>query len=119
MDAILNNLVKDLGPAVYFILISSENGVIKKSYINEEEFKASMKDEGVKELKRHRIIQEVAKLEKIKVTQEEVDKEIKKMAEQQGAEFEQMKEQLRQNGTTLSIRERLKDKKTFDFLLEG
>ncbi|GAH79260.1 unnamed protein product, partial [marine sediment metagenome] len=43
MDAILNNLINDLGPAVYFILISSENGVIKKSYINEEEFnKASI-----------------------------------------------------------------------------
>jgi hypothetical protein len=43
MDAILNNLIDDLGPAVYFILISSEHGVIKKSYINEEEFnKASI-----------------------------------------------------------------------------
>jgi predicted regulator of Ras-like GTPase activity (Roadblock/LC7/MglB family) len=43
MDAILNNLISDLGPSVYFVLISSENGVIKKSYINEDEFnKASI-----------------------------------------------------------------------------
>ena len=43
LDLILNSLVSELGPAVYFILISSENGVIKKSYINEEEFnKASI-----------------------------------------------------------------------------
>jgi predicted regulator of Ras-like GTPase activity (Roadblock/LC7/MglB family) len=42
-DLILNSLVSELGPTVYFILISSENGVIKKSYINEEEFnKASI-----------------------------------------------------------------------------
>ena len=43
LDLILNSLVSELGPTVYFILISSENGVIKKSYINEEEFnKASI-----------------------------------------------------------------------------
>ena len=43
LDTILNNLVNDLGPSVYFILISSLNGVIMKSYINEEEFnKASI-----------------------------------------------------------------------------
>ncbi len=43
LDTILNNLVKDLGTSVYFILISSLNGVIMKSYINEEEFnKASI-----------------------------------------------------------------------------
>jgi len=43
LDLILNSLVSELGPAVYFVLVSSENGVIKKSYINEEEFnKASI-----------------------------------------------------------------------------
>ncbi|MBY8983037.1 MAG: hypothetical protein KGD57_08815 [Candidatus Lokiarchaeota archaeon] len=40
-DTILNNLVSDLGQSVYFILISSLNGVIKKSYINEDEFNKS------------------------------------------------------------------------------
>ena len=43
MEAVLNNLISDLGPSVYFVLIASENGVIKKSYINEDEFnKASI-----------------------------------------------------------------------------
>jgi len=43
LDMILNNLVSELGPSVYFILISSLNGVIMKSYINEDEFnKASI-----------------------------------------------------------------------------
>ena len=40
-ETILNNLVSDLGQSVYFILISSLNGVIMKSYINEEEFNKS------------------------------------------------------------------------------
>jgi len=43
LDLILNNLVNDLKSKVYFIIITSENGVVKKSYINEDEFnKASI-----------------------------------------------------------------------------
>ncbi|MHA1194918.1 MAG: hypothetical protein ACTSRH_02035 [Promethearchaeota archaeon] len=38
LELILKNLVDKLGSSVYFILISSENGVVIKSYINEEEF---------------------------------------------------------------------------------
>ena len=43
LDIIMNNLIESLGVSVYFILISSENGAVIKSYINEEEFnKASI-----------------------------------------------------------------------------
>ena len=43
LDSILNNLVDEFGASVYFVLISSLNGVIKKAYINEDEFnKASI-----------------------------------------------------------------------------
>ena len=43
LDLILKNLISKFGSKVYFIVISSENGVIKKSYINEDEFnKASL-----------------------------------------------------------------------------
>ncbi len=43
LDEILNNLIKELGSSVYFIIISTENGVVRKSYINDEEFnKASI-----------------------------------------------------------------------------
>jgi len=42
-DDILTNLITELGSKVYFIIISSENGVVKKAYINENEFnKASI-----------------------------------------------------------------------------
>jgi len=41
--SILNNLIDEYGSSVYFILITSLNGVVMKSYINEEEFnKASI-----------------------------------------------------------------------------
>lgn len=42
-DQIIDEMVSELGYLVYFILITSENGVVIKSYINEEEFnKASI-----------------------------------------------------------------------------
>ncbi len=43
LDLILDRLIDNLGSGVYFILITSENGSVIKSYINEEEFnKASI-----------------------------------------------------------------------------
>jgi predicted regulator of Ras-like GTPase activity (Roadblock/LC7/MglB family) len=43
LDDVLNNLVAKLGSDVFFVLITSENGVVIKSYINEDEFnKASI-----------------------------------------------------------------------------
>lgn len=40
---ILNNLIKELGSSVYFIIISTENGVVRNAYINDNEFnKASI-----------------------------------------------------------------------------
>ncbi|MFO8017589.1 MAG: hypothetical protein R6U96_03065 [Promethearchaeia archaeon] len=35
---LLSNLVNELEGKIFFCLISSENGVVKKSYINEDEF---------------------------------------------------------------------------------
>jgi len=40
-DSILENLMDELGEKIYFIIISSENGVVIKSYINEDEFNKS------------------------------------------------------------------------------
>jgi len=43
LQTLINNLITGLGQDVFFVLITSENGVVKKSYINEEEFnKASI-----------------------------------------------------------------------------
>ena len=37
-ESILNNLIEEFGNSLYFVLITSLNGAVKKSYINEEEF---------------------------------------------------------------------------------
>lgn len=38
LDVIIQRLIEELGSSVYFIIITSENGVVKRSYINEDEF---------------------------------------------------------------------------------
>ncbi len=41
-DAVLETLIKELGSGVFFIIITSENGAVIKSYINEEFNKTSI-----------------------------------------------------------------------------
>ena len=42
VELVLDTLVKELGSGVYFILITSENGAVIKSYINQEFNKTSI-----------------------------------------------------------------------------
>lgn len=42
VDLVLDTLVKELGNGLYFILITSENGAVIKSYINQEFNKTSI-----------------------------------------------------------------------------
>jgi trigger factor len=75
-------------------------------------------DMAVRTIKRQRIIDFIAAKEKIQPAQEEVDAEIRKLAERYGQPFETLKQTLRQNGTTLRIRDDLREQKTLDFLVE-
>lgn len=82
-----------------------------------EEIEQRYKDPAIHAMKRHRIIDYIATQEKIKPTQEEVDAEIRKLAEYYQQPFDQLKETLRQNGTVLRIRADLREAKTMNFLL--
>jgi predicted regulator of Ras-like GTPase activity (Roadblock/LC7/MglB family) len=42
LDQVLDDLIKELGSEVYFIIITSENGAVIKSYINQEFNKTSI-----------------------------------------------------------------------------
>ena len=42
VDLVLDTLVKELGSGLYFLLITSENGAVIKSYINQEFNKTSI-----------------------------------------------------------------------------
>jgi predicted regulator of Ras-like GTPase activity (Roadblock/LC7/MglB family) len=41
LDAVIQSIIEKLSSRVYFILITTPNGVIVKSYINEDEFNKS------------------------------------------------------------------------------
>jgi trigger factor len=68
-------------------------------------------------LKRIRIIDYIADKEKIKASQEEVDKEIELMAQRYGHDFDELKQIFRKNGTTNRIRLEIRERKTLDYLI--
>jgi trigger factor len=83
-----------------------------------EDTAARYRDTAERTIKRHRIIDYIAAKEKIQPTQEEVDAEIRKLAERYNQPFDALKQSLRQNGTTLRIRDDLREQKTLDYLVE-
>ncbi len=82
-----------------------------------EEMAEQFKNIALRAVKRQRIIDFIAEKEKIKPTTEEVDNEIKHLAEMYNQPFEQLKLQFRKNGTTLRIRENIMEQKTLDYLI--
>ncbi|MCL2688230.1 MAG: trigger factor [Chitinispirillia bacterium] len=82
-----------------------------------EEIAERFKDHALFSLKRMRIIDYVSDKEKIKATQEEVDKQIEELAQRYGQQFEDMKQLFRKNGTTNRIRHEIREKKTLEYLI--
>jgi trigger factor len=83
-----------------------------------EEVTERYHDMAVRTIKRQRIIEFIAAKEKIQPSQEEVDAEIRKLAERYNQPFDTLKQTLRQNGATLRIRDELREQKTLNFLVE-
>ncbi len=42
LDLVVKSLIEKFESGIYFIIIATENGVVEKSYINEEEFNKSL-----------------------------------------------------------------------------
>jgi trigger factor len=82
------------------------------------EIDARYRDVAIRSIKRQRIIDYIADKEKITATQEEVDAEIKRLADHYKQPFDALKQKLRTNGTTLRIRDDIREKKTLEFLVE-
>lgn len=93
---------------------------VQKSYKNEnaEEMLDRYRKIGEREMKKYKIVDYVAKKENIKATQEEVDARIKEYAESVNEKFEDVKERLRRNGTTMTLRSDIREEKTLDWLVE-
>jgi trigger factor len=82
-----------------------------------EEVAEKYHDSAIRALKRFRIIDFIAEKERIKASQEEVDKEISAIAVSYNQPFDQVKRMFRQNGTTNRIREDIRERKTLDYLI--
>jgi trigger factor len=78
---------------------------------------SDLEQEAAYNIRRYRILEEIAKMEKIKPTPEEVDARVREMASQYGVDFESLKAQLRKSGKLVDIREELKSEKTLDFVI--
>jgi trigger factor len=84
-----------------------------------EQWKAEMKRRAEYRLKRHLILQRIGKSEKIDVSEEELDQEVRAIAKANNIPLAQVIETLSQEGRRESLRESLLAKKTVDFLLEN
>ena len=82
-----------------------------------EELAERYHDLAVRSIKRQRIVDAIAEKEKIRPTQKEVDAEIERIAATYRQDFETLKQTLRKNGTTLRIRDEIRERKTLDFLI--
>jgi len=122
IEALANNNPFDVPPSKVetFIEMTFEDYVrdsgIKPEPEMREEFAREFRSSAIMALKRIRIIDYVAEKEKIKATQEEVDREIERMAQMYGHDFAQLKQTFRKNGTTNRIRLEIREQKTLDFL---
>ena len=90
-----------------------------KANLEWEKFQEDRKPLAEFNIKRYKIVNQVAKLEKIKATQAEVDEELKKIAEIRKLDFEKVKEEMRRDGSVMNIRDDIKEKKVFEFLINN
>ncbi len=82
-----------------------------------EDYVERYTDVAKKSLQRFRILDFIAKAEGVKATQAEVDEKIQAIADQYQQPFDVVKQAFRQNGTTVQIREDIKEGKTLKCLI--
>jgi trigger factor len=74
------------------------------------------REQATKEVKAALVLDKIAELEKIEVSDEDVDKEIEAISAQAGQPKEDVRARLTQDGAVNRIRERIRNEKALDFL---
>lgn len=86
---------------------------------DEDEFREQMKDDAEKRIRANLTLEAIAKAENIEASDEDVDKELKEMAETYKQSVDDIKKLLAaQGGGTDAIKEELKLRNTIEFLVE-
>lgn len=83
-----------------------------------ESLKSAAKKEAEKAVRNHLVLRKVVEKEKIEVTQEEVEEEIKAVAKSNKVPLARVRESLNEEGRMAQLQNRLLFKKAVDFLLE-
>jgi trigger factor len=84
-----------------------------------EELKLRAKEQAARNIKRSLILQKIADRERLSVSDEDVEEEIREMAKRNGVPVAQLVARLNEEGRREDIRMALLTRKTIDFLLEN
>lgn len=84
-----------------------------------DDMRAQMKDDAQKRVRNNLVLEQIAKAEEIKVTEEDVDKELAEMAEAYKRTPEEIRNILAANRSLDSLNDEILIRKTIDFLLEN
>lgn len=90
---------------------------LKVQNISIQDFRTQFKDRALENVKSSLALEEVAKQEKIEVSEEEVEEEIEKMSKNVNKELEEFKKDLRPEDID-AIKDKVLTQKIFDFLIE-
>ncbi len=117
IDTRLNSMVQDFSRNLSYQGISLEQYF---QYTNscEEDMKEHFRTQAAEGVKTELVVEAIAKAEGISATDEELDKELEKMAQTYNQRLEVMKKSLESRGELEFMRNGLAHKKTVDYLLE-
>ncbi|ALS26962.1 trigger factor [Paenibacillus cisolokensis] len=86
---------------------------------DEAQLREQMKGDAEKRVRNTLVLEQIAKVENIEVTDEDVQAELEKLAEQYKRPVDELKELFERNGTLDNLKEDLSIRKTVRFLLEN
>ncbi len=91
------------------------NDLLESGTINKDEFEKENRENAVNSLKAYMVLREVAKLNKVEVSDNEIDEEIEKLAKSYKQTPENLKKALKENDIA-NIKATIRNKKTMEFL---
>ncbi len=86
--------------------------------MNIDRLRAGQRDAAIREVKASLLLDKIAEVEKIEVTDEDINKEVEAAAEQTRQPVESLRARLTKEGALERIKDRLRNEKALDFLYE-
>lgn len=115
IDDELNRMMEELEMRMSYSGLKMED-YLKYAGTTLDAIKAERREEAVRSLKSRLVIEEIIKTEKLYATMDEVDAELKKMAEDAGKDFEEYKKEAAKGQQMLSLMNKITIDKLFAFL---